>query len=90
MQERRQRERSGSLPTQNTFGHCAVSRHIDDNAADKCFAGAYRTMVQGAPLYDDNFKGGHGGAADNAQRAHLLALEFAFLWRCLGHDGEGD
>lgn len=35
-------------------------------------------------LYYENVEGGHGGAADNAQRAHLLALEYAFLWMQLG------
>jgi len=34
-------------------------------------------------LYE-NIEGGHGGAADNAQRADMLALEFAFLWQELG------
>jgi len=34
-------------------------------------------------LYE-NIEGGHGGAADNRQRADLLALEFAFLWQELG------
>ena len=48
-------------------------------------------MAQGhAPLYYENIEGGHGGAADSAQRAHLLALEFAFLWRRLGHDDDED
>jgi prolyl oligopeptidase len=37
-----------------------------------------------ALLYYENIEGGHGGAADNAQRAHLQALEFAYLWRQLG------
>ena len=37
-----------------------------------------------APLLWENIEGGHGGAADNAQRATMLALEFAFLWRRLG------
>jgi prolyl oligopeptidase len=36
-----------------------------------------------AMLYE-NIEGGHGGAADNAQRADMLALEFAFLWQQLG------
>ena len=31
----------------------------------------------------ENIEGGHGGAADNAQRADNMALEFAFLWRQL-------
>jgi prolyl oligopeptidase len=34
-------------------------------------------------LYYENIEGGHGGAADNAQRADLLALEFSFLWQQL-------
>ena len=38
-------------------------------------------------LYHENIEGGHGGAADNAQRADLLALEFAFLWQVLGGGG---
>ena len=33
--------------------------------------------------YYENIEGGHGGAADNAQRADKLALEFSFLWRHL-------
>ncbi len=37
-----------------------------------------------ALLYYENIEGGHGGAADNTQRAHLQALEFAYLWRQLG------
>jgi prolyl oligopeptidase len=31
-------------------------------------------------LYYENIEGGHGGAADNAQRALLQALEFTYLW----------
>jgi prolyl oligopeptidase len=46
---------------------------------------AARMIGQGhAVLYYENLEGGHGGAADNAQRAHLMALEFAYLWRRLG------
>ena len=36
-----------------------------------------------APLYYENIEGGHGGAADNAQKADMMALEFSFLWRQL-------
>jgi prolyl oligopeptidase len=32
-------------------------------------------------LYYENIEGGHAGAADNAQRALMRALEFTFLWR---------
>ncbi len=35
-------------------------------------------------LYYENIEGGHGYAADNAQRADMMALEFAFLWQQLG------
>lgn len=35
-------------------------------------------------LYYENIEGGHGAAADNSQRADLLALEFSFLWQQLG------
>ena len=35
-------------------------------------------------LYHENVEGGHAGAADNAQRAHLWALVFRFLWGALG------
>ncbi len=35
-------------------------------------------------LYWENTEGGHGGAADNAQRARMLALEYAFLKSTLG------
>ncbi|MDO8419343.1 MAG: prolyl oligopeptidase family serine peptidase [Rubrivivax sp.] len=35
-------------------------------------------------LYWENVEGGHGGAADNAQRAQMMALEYAFLWLQLG------
>ncbi len=46
---------------------------------------AARMREQGhAPLYLENTEGGHGGAADNAQRAELLALSYAFLWQQLG------
>ncbi len=34
-------------------------------------------------LYYENIEGGHGGAADNDQRATMQALEYAFLWQQL-------
>ncbi|ODV02036.1 MAG: prolyl oligopeptidase [Rubrivivax sp. SCN 70-15] len=46
---------------------------------------AERMREQGhAVLYWENVEGGHGGAADNAQRAQMMALENAFLWLQLG------
>lgn len=45
---------------------------------------AARMLEQGHDAtYYENIEGGHGGAADNAQRADLKALEFAFLWQRL-------
>ena len=37
-----------------------------------------------SPLYYENTEGGHAGAADNRQKADMLALEFSFLWLALG------
>jgi prolyl oligopeptidase len=37
-----------------------------------------------ACYYYENIEGGHGGAADNQQRAQLQALEFSYLWQQLG------
>ncbi|WP_293995160.1 prolyl oligopeptidase family serine peptidase [Sphaerotilus sp.] len=57
---------------------------------DRVHPGHARKMVAklealGHPvLYHENIEGGHGGAADNTQRAHLQALEFAYLWAQLG------
>jgi prolyl oligopeptidase len=46
---------------------------------------AARMLEQGHPLlYWENIEGGHGGAADNGQRAQMQALEFSFLWLQLG------
>jgi len=43
-----------------------------------------RMLAQGYdPLYYENIEGGHGGAADNEQRAHKLALEYSYLWQQL-------
>jgi len=46
-------------------------------------AARLRELGHEAWLYE-NIEGGHGGAADNKQRADMLALEFAFLWQQLG------
>ena len=35
-------------------------------------------------LYWENTEGGHGGAADNKQRAYMWALTYAFLAEVLG------
>jgi prolyl oligopeptidase len=46
---------------------------------------AARMLEQGHRVrYYENIEGGHGGAADNAQRADMSALEYAFLWQNLG------
>jgi prolyl oligopeptidase len=33
--------------------------------------------------YWENIEGGHGGAANNQQKAYMQALEFSFLWERL-------
>ena len=46
---------------------------------------AARMLEQGHDLlYWENIEGGHGGAADNSQRAQMQALEYTFLWQQLG------
>ena len=46
---------------------------------------AARMHAQGHPYYyHENIEGGHGGAADNGQRARMRALELSFLWQQLG------
>jgi len=39
-------------------------------------------------VYWENTEGGHGGAADNKQRAHMWALTYEFLAKALGVDGD--
>jgi len=34
--------------------------------------------------YYENIEGGHGGAANNAQAAHMAAMAYTFLWQQLG------
>lgn len=36
--------------------------------------------------YYENIEGGHGGAANNAQAAHMQTLAYRFLWERLGGD----
>lgn len=40
-------------------------------------------------LYWENIEGGHGGAADNKQRAYMWSLTYAFLWKTIGEAAEG-
>ncbi len=43
-----------------------------------------RMKEMGADVrYFENIEGGHGGAADNKQKAHMSALEYTFLWQKL-------
>ena len=52
---------------------------------------AARMRSLGHPvLYFENIEGGHGGAADNAQRAHVQALEMSYLWMRLGGEREAE
>jgi prolyl oligopeptidase len=57
---------------------------------DRVHPGHARKMVarmieQGHDVrYWENTEGGHGGAANNAQRAKMTALSWTFLWTELG------
>lgn len=41
-------------------------------------------------LYWENIEGGHGGAADNKQAAHMNALAYTFLWQQLRQESRRD
>merc|ERR1719265_600176 len=41
-------------------------------------------MGKGSTYYYENIEGGHGGAADNKQRAFMTTLAFNFLEQVLG------
>jgi prolyl oligopeptidase len=46
---------------------------------------AARLAELGQPVtYWENIDGGHGGAADNGQRAQMQALGWTFLWQAVG------
>jgi prolyl oligopeptidase len=43
-----------------------------------------KMQAMGADVrYYENIEGGHGGAADNSQEAHMRALSYTFLWQQL-------
>ena len=43
---------------------------------------AARLLEYGQPvLYYENIEGGHGGSANNRQKAYMDALAYAFLWQ---------
>jgi prolyl oligopeptidase len=39
-------------------------------------------------LYYENIEGGHGGASDNPQRAHIEAMIHTFLGKMLGKEDD--
>ncbi len=39
--------------------------------------------------YYENIEGGHGGAANNEQAAHMSALAYTFLWNKLAAGATG-
>lgn len=46
---------------------------------------AWLLREAGQPVdYHENTEGGHAGAADNSQVAHMEALIHSWLWRTLG------
>lgn len=51
---------------------------------------AAKMMEQGHKnvWYYENIEGGHGGAANNTQRADMAAITYSFLWNMLKRDNE--
>ena len=49
-------------------------------------AARLRELTNTSVEYYENIEGGHGGAADNKQRAFMKALEFKFLFENLKFD----
>ena len=46
---------------------------------------AMKMMELGHPVYYfEQIEGGHGSGSVNSQRAHTMALEYAYLWKMLG------
>jgi len=46
---------------------------------------AMKMMALGHPVYYfEQIEGGHGSGTVNSQRAHTMALEYAYLWKMLG------
>jgi protease II len=79
-------------PYQNVFDPAkdlpaGAVHHLDRD--DRVHPGHARKMMarmleQGHDvLYYENIEGGHGGAANNAQAAHMQALAYTFLWQKL-------
>jgi prolyl oligopeptidase len=46
--------------------------------------------LQQPALYYENIEGGHGGAADNKQAAHMSAMAYTFLAQALGIQGQDE
>jgi prolyl oligopeptidase len=80
-------QRAAALPTGVKLPPMFITTSTRD---DRVHPGHARKMVallaeRGQPVsYWENIEGGHGGAADNAQRATMQALGYRFLWRTLG------
>lgn len=82
----------GFSPYHNVKAGVAYPRTLFTTSTkdDRVHPGHARKMVarmeeQGHDvLYYENIEGGHGGAADNRQRAFMASLAYRFLWRQLG------
>ena len=69
--------------------HYPPALFLSSTRDDRVHPGHGRKMVERMlglgqrVLYYENIEGGHGGAANNAQRAYMTALAHTFLWRTL-------
>eukprot|EP00965_Chrysotila_dentata_P163561 5400667-Pleurochrysis_carterae.AAC.7 len=72
------------------FGPCQVKRtgthhslpHLDGNVVSLSVPESLGGGESNC-FYWENTEGGHGGAADNKQRAYMWALSYNFLWKFL-------
>ena len=93
---RRKRRTLGALETIRKLGATGADYVLDGDIKDYWLHRLRGTVKIGGEAkvdgldcvklvftYYENIEGGHGGAADNKQRAFVQALEFTYLWQQL-------
>ena len=90
------KEEAESNPAKNSDWSCPKVLFTTSTRDDRVHPGHARKMVrslleEAKPVgkadevhYWENIEGGHGGAADNKQRAEMWALTYSFLKQTLG------
>ena len=89
--------RTGAQGSGAGWAGCPCTLFTTSTKDDRVHPGHARKMVkalldevpaalgggEGNVFYWENVEGGHGGAADNKQRAYMWALSYNFLWQTL-------